>query len=647
MNITLESGLCHLEVTDRPLAVRLWREGRLLAAPGNAAEPERAPFALRRSARWDPLQEIVQANRRQGSLSLVVRSAQGVECFMKLELAEDMLTVTWGPAETPPGQALQQTLALAPAGHWYGLGHHEPMYWPLEVGEIALDPCAASNTRSPVWLTSAGLGLLVPTRELMRLAINAGGDGLISWGVVDTSQSRFHLIAGADIEQTRSKTVAVLGAPRRRPARESFARPIFSTWTQFGHTVTQEQTLQFARDIHRHDFPCAVVQVDERWETGYGDLVFDRAKFPDPSGMVEEIRALGYQATLWICPFVNEETVTFSQEYSTGYLVRDATRRRPAILHWWHGRAGLVDLSNPEASAKYAARLRRLQQEHGFAGFKFDGGDLRYQPAGADRGFYRPTTPSAYCDLCLAFLYDNFYDLAESRTAWLAQPYGLMAREGGKDSVWGLNNGLGAVLALGLTQGLLGYPYLIPDMIAGRIRTRDADLPLPSALLFLRWTQACALLPIMQFSWAPWNYDRNTMEIAREYTRLHEDLADYWDALADQAVAVGQPLVRPLFLQWPGDAATYPIYDEFLVGDSLLVAPVITPDSRRAVYLPEGDWVDPWEGDAVSGPQWLAEREYPEELLPLYVRADRPELVESLGRRLAAMPRFAGGGRSG
>ncbi len=564
---------------------------------------------------------------------------------MDLQLEGEVLTVTWGPAESPPGQGLQQTLALPPAGHWYGLGHHEPMFWPLETGEILLDPCGASNTRSPLWLTSSGLGLLVPTREVLRLEVNLGGSGLVTWGVVDAAQSRFHLIAAADVEQARKRAVSLLGAPRRRPARASFARPIFSTWTQYGHTVTQEQTLQFARDIRRHDFPCEVVELDERWETGHGDLVFDRAKFPDPKGMVEEIRSLGYQATLWVCPFVNEDTLTFSQEYDSGYLVRDATGRRPAILRWWHGRAGLVDLSNPEAAAQYAARLRRLQEEFGFAGFKFDGGDMRYQPTGADRGFHRPTTPSAYCDLCLEFLHDHFYDLAESRTAWLAQPYGLMAREGGKDSVWGLNNGLAAVLALGLTQGLLGYPFLIPDMIAGRIRTRDAYLPLPGAAMFLRWTQACALLPIMQFSWAPWNYDRNTMEIAREYTRLHEDLADLWDALADRAVAEGQPMVRPLFLRWPQDEETYPIYDEYLVGDSLLVAPVITPESRRAVYLPEGDWVNPWEGSRVSGPRWLPEQEYAVERLPLYVHGDRSELAEKLGSRLSQMPRFAGGGR--
>ena len=647
MVLILQPGPCRLEITDHPFSLRLWREERLLAAPGSGSTPDRAPFALRRGGRWDPLEEIISHESSPGALRLTIRTAGGVEVAVDLAFSGDILTVAWQTTESPPGQALQQTLALAPAGHWYGFGHHEPMFWPLESGEMTLDPCGPSNTRCPLWLTSSGLGLLVPTQEVMRLEFNTGGSGAISWAVVDAPQSRFHLLAATDVEQARRLAVSLLGQPGRRPARTSFARPIFSTWTQYGHTITQEQTLHFARDIRRHDFPCHVVQVDERWETGHGDLVFDRAKFPDPAGMVDEIHALGYRATLWTCPFVNQDTATFSQEYATGYMVRDATRRRPAMMRWWHGPAGLVDFSNPEAAAQYAARLRRLLDEHGFDGFKLDGGDLRYQPAGVDRGFCRPLTPAGYCDLYLQFFSDNFYDLAESRTSWLAQPLGLLSREGGKDSVWGLNNGLAAVLALGLTQGLLGYPFLIPDMIGGRIITRDANLPLPDAAMFLRWTQACALLPVMQFSWAPWNYDRNTVDIAREYTLLHEDLADLWDALADRAVAEGTPIVRPLFLQYPGDAETYPLYDEFLVGESLLVAPVLTPDAARAIYLPEGDWLDPWTGACLPGPRWLPAREYPVEQLPLFVSADRPVLAETLAGRLAQIPRFAGGGRTG
>ncbi|HEY3396447.1 MAG TPA: TIM-barrel domain-containing protein [Armatimonadota bacterium] len=636
-----------VEITEAPLALRVWREERLLVDPGSAAEASQAPFALRRGGRWDPLEQIISAETAPGGATLVVATRGEVEVDLRLTLQEELLIVDWSVRDCPAGQVLQQTLALAPAGNWYGFGHHEPLYWPLETGEMVLDPCAASNIRSPLWLTSGGLGVAVLTHEVMRLEFNAAGSGLFTWGVVDTPQSRFHLIIAEDVAQVRAKLVELVGKPGRRPARSTLARPIFSTWTQYGKTITQEQVLHYARDIRRHDFPAQVVQVDERWEVHHGDLIFDRAKFPDPGAMVDEIHALGYQATLWVCPFVNNNSVRFSQEYRSGYMVMNATRTAPALMRWWDGDAGLVDFSNPEAVTKYAANLQHLRDEFGWDGFKFDGGDARYQPTGADRGFHLPTTPSGYCDLYQQFMHDYAYDLAESRTAWLAQSLGNLAREGGKDTVWGLNNGLAAMVALGMYQGLLGYPYLIPDMIGGRIGTRDAGNPLPSAALFLRWTQASVLLPIMQYSWAPWNYDANTVDLTREYTRLHEDLTGYLDELTDRALATGEPLVRPLFLDSPRDAETYPIYDEYLLGEHLLAAPVLTPDSRRRVYLPAGEWINAWTEQTQRGPGWLPEREVPVHELPLWVRADRPDLAATVTARLRGMPKFAGGGRRG
>ncbi len=647
MSLLLSGDGYEVEVSEHPFALRVRRGEQVLVEPGAAPRPEWAPFAVRRAGEWQPLQKIVARKITENGADLTVRSETSTEAQVSLKMHGPVLTVAWTVRNNPSGQILQQTLSLKPAGHWYGFGHYEPMLWPLERGEIVLEPCAASNTRSPIWLTSAGLGLFVPTREVMRLSFNESGSGLISWGVVDTAESRFHLIIARDLAEARGTLIQLVGKPRRRPSRESLAQPIFSTWTQFGKTITQEQVLHFARDIRRHDFPCHVVQVDERWETNYGDLVFDRSKFPDPKAMVEEIHALGFLATLWVSPFVNDNSVTFSQEYSSGYLVPDRTGKRPALLRWWNGCAGLVDLSNPQAVRKYAAKMQALKDDFDFDGFKFDGGDARYQPTGPDRNFHLHTTPSEYCDLYQQFMHDYFYHLAESRTAWLAQGFGNLAREGGKDSVWGLNNGLAAMIVLGLYQGLLGYPYLIPDMIGGRIRTRDADTPLPTARMFLRWVQASALMPVMQYSWAPWNCDRNTMDIAREYTRLHEDLADYLDALADQAVAEGQPMIRPLFLEWPRDEETFAIYDQYLLGRDLLAAPVISPDSRRKVYLPEGQWVDPWTGAETRGPRWLEEREVPVHVLPLWVNTERSGLVQTVAGRLAQVPTFAGGGRTG
>ena len=73
----------------------------------------------------------------------------------------------------------------------------------------------------------------------------------------------------------------------------------------------------------------------------------------------------------------------------------------------------------------------------------------------------------------------------------------------------------------------MGYDLLIPDMIPGRIQTLVSNLPLPTDELFIRWTEATALMPFMQFSYFPWNYSETTTVIALRYAQLHKALEDY------------------------------------------------------------------------------------------------------------------------
>jgi myogenesis-regulating glycosidase len=156
--------------------------------------------------------------------------------------------------------------------------------------------------------------------------------------------------------------------------------------------------------------------------------------------------------------------------------------------------------------------------------------------------------------------------------------------------------------------------------------------------LFVRWTQASALLPIMQFSYAPWRLTEKMAAICRTYVKLHEDLSGYIYRLAQDATSDGTPIVRPLFFNYPKDRAAYRVRDQFLLGDRFLVAPVLTRGARhRSVYLPEGAWKDYWSGAVVFGPRLIKAYDANLEKLPLFERvttqAETPQ--ERAGRRQA------------
>ena len=164
-------------------------------------------------------------------------------------------------------------------------------------------------------------------------------------------------------------------------------------------------------------------------------------------------------------------------------------------------------------------------------GFKIDGGDAKYQPDPAQTAWHENVGASGYVDLLLETFEEIAPGCCESRTAWLSPQRNILWREGGKDSHWGVDNGLKAVVNLGLHLALIGYDTLIADMIPGRIQTMVSTLPLPTDELFIRWTEASALMPIMQFSYFPWNYAEATSHIARSYAQLHKALEDHRTAI--------------------------------------------------------------------------------------------------------------------
>jgi alpha-glucosidase (family GH31 glycosyl hydrolase) len=139
----------------------------------------------------------------------------------------------------------------------------------------------------------------------------------------------------------------------------------------------------------------------------------------------------------------------------------------------------------------------------------------------------------------------------------------------------------------------------------------------------VRWTQITALLPAMQFSVPPWQFDTATNAICLRYTLLHQELAPYILSLMDETLRSGAPVVRPVFWDAPDDQVALAIDDQFLLGARFLVAPVLQPGRReRSIYLPAGQWRDWWTGTVVAGPRRLDGYPAPLETLPLFERVN-------------------------
>jgi alpha-glucosidase (family GH31 glycosyl hydrolase) len=218
----------------------------------------------------------------------------------------------------------------------------------------------------------------------------------------------------------------------------------------------------------------------------------------------------------------------------------------------------------------------------------------------------------------VAWVAENFA-WTEVRCGWRAQHQGILFREWDKWSRWGIDNGLHSVLTQALALSMVGYPFILPDMIGGNAYGGEE----PDAELLIRWTQLSALLPALQFSIPPWLFDDATDAICRKYVLLHQEIAPYIQSQIDQTLRSGAPLVRPLFWHAPDDRETLMIDDQFLLGARLLVAPVLRAGQRaRDIYLPAGDWRDWWSGEIIAGPRRISQYAARLETLPLFELAD-------------------------
>jgi myogenesis-regulating glycosidase len=534
--------------------------------------------------------------------------------------------------ELAPGKTI--SFDLASGGDWYGHGFAHRQPYPLNREAIVNEHFAANNTLAPIWMCSAGVVIFAHTDHALDVRFNANQSGRLTIRCPGAPVT-LRIFRGATLPEAHRQLLAALGWPAAAPDAATLGESFFCTWTQYPRCINQTRILDMAAAIRSNGYPCRTLVLDDAWEGTVGDLEFSRA-FPDPRGMVAKLHAMGFAAWLWVTPFVNRESASFQALAAQGFLIRHLHDDEPSLMKWWGGTAGVIDLTNPAAADYYRGRLRHLIDDYGIDGFKLDGGDAKYLPPAQDRRWHRDIGPSGYSDLYLALAEGLVPGRCETRTAWLSQGRRVLWRQGGKDSHWGLDNGLAALVSLALHMSLLGYDILMPDMVPGRVLTMSDQDPLPTDELMVRWTEASAFMPLLEFSYYPWNYSAATNHIVRQYALAHEALRDY---VSQQAAARTAPLLRPLWYDHPELPQLYPIADEFLLGSDLIVAPVLQPDQKsRDLCLLPGRWRDAWTGQVHEKLQ-LSDYPAPCPGIPLFVRDENEALFAALHPILADIPR--------
>lgn len=382
-----------------------------------------------------------------------------------------------------------------------------------------------------------------------------------------------------------------------------FTAPQYNTWIELNFNHNQEDILKYARSVIDNGLPPGVFMIDDTWQEDYGIWDFHPGRFPDPKAMVEELHLMGFKVMLWIIPFISPDqrmVYTYLSENNAlmqENLVQNAERKsssKPAMVRWWNGVSAMLDLTNDTAVEWFTTQLEYLTSEYGIDGFKFDGGDTYFFTP--DLKGNEDIIPNEHTRLFAKFGLD--YPLNEYRACWKMGGQPIAQRLHDKNHDW---SDLRKLVPQMLVMGISGYPFACPDMIGGGEIKTFLDKRNIDQELIVRSAQCHALMPMMQFSVAPWRVlDKTHMNALKEAVDLRMKFTPLIMDLAQDAARTGEPIVRSLSYVFPGQGLEF-VTDQFMLGDSLLVAPVLKPaEEKREVILPEGFWLSD-EGEYLQG----------------------------------------------
>jgi alpha-D-xyloside xylohydrolase len=467
----------------------------------------------------------------------------------------------------------------------------------------------------PFYLSSAGYGVLVNDPGHVSFEIGSEAVERVQFSVAGEALEYF-IVAGPTPRDVLNRYTALSG---RAPAVPAWS---YGPWlsTSFTTDYDEATVTSFIEGMAERDLPLSVFHFDCFWmrEFNWCDFEWDPRVFPDPDGMLARLHERDLRVSVWINPYIGQRSPLFAEAAERGYLVR---RADGSVWQWdlWQAGMGLVDFTNPAATEWFQGYLRRLT-EQGVDCFKTDFGER----IPTDVVWYDGSDPSRMHNLYTQLYNRAVYDvLVGARGEGDAVLFARSATAGGQTMPvhWGGDStstfvSMAESLRGGLSLAMSGFAHWSHD-IGGFEGT-------PDPAVFKRWTAFGLLSSHSRFHGSdsyrvPWAFDEEAVEVTRRFAQLKMRLMPYLYQVGLAASADGIPVMRPMQLEFPDDLTARHLDRQYMLGPSLLVAPVFSTDGVVDFYLPEGTWTSLLTGEKVSGGRWLREQ-HGFDSLPLYVR---------------------------
>jgi alpha-D-xyloside xylohydrolase len=517
----------------------------------------------------------------------------------------------------------------------FGMGQYQQNFMDLKGADLEL---AQRNSQAsvPFFVSSLGYGFLWNCPAVGRAVF---GKEKTSFEAEEAEVLDYWVTAGdTPAEIVRQYT----GVSGRVPKMPEYGLGFWQCKLRY---QTQEELLKIARGYRERKLPIDLIVVDYFHWPSQGDWRFDPTFWPDPDAMIRELKELGIELMVSVWPTVERDSENWDEMFAKGLLVRQDRGIRASM----EGRGWPVhfDATNPKAREYVWDVVKRNYHNKGVRVFWLDEAEPEYSEyhfdiyrywKGSNLGcgnFYPSDYTRAFYEGMKAAGQEEIVSLV--RCAWAgSQKYGALVWSGDIASSWGSFKNQ---LCAGLNMAMSGFAWWTTDI--GGFHGGDPNDPKFRELL-VRWFQWGAYCPVMRLhgdrepkqprhgttggsfclSGADnevWSYGEEVYEICKKYLNVREEMRDYTRQLHTRAHEQGDPIMRPMFYEFPEDKKCWELEDQYMYGSDKLVAPVLEPGVKtRDVYLPKGTWTDV-NGKEHEGQQTL-EAATPLDTMPVFTR---------------------------
>lgn len=518
------------------------------------------------------------------------------------------------------GAFVHEQLALAVGETVYGLGERFTPW--VKNGQVVENSnrdggtaCEQAYKSVPFYLTSRGYGVLVNEAGPVSFEVASEKTTRVQFSREGESLD-YCVIQGPTQKDVLRRLTALTGRAALPPAWS------FGLWmtTSFTTQYDEATATSFIDEMKRRELPLSVFHFDCFWmrEFQWCSFEWDRRGFPDPQGMLARLRERGLKISLWINPYVAQQSPLFEEGVRKGYFIKRSNGRVWQTDQWQPGMA-IVDFTNPQAVAWYQGHLRRLLAM-GVDSFKTDFGE---RIPDQDVVYHDGSDPVEMHNLYALRYNEVVYQLmAEVRGAHDTVLFARSTYASGQrfpvhwgGDCWSNFESMAESLRGGLSLTSCGFAFWSHD-IGGFEGS-------PPPALYKRWLQFGLLSSHSRLHGSssyrvPWLVDEESCGVLKAFTHLKHRLMPYLYAKAIEATETGVPLMRSMVMEHPHDPACATLDRQYHLGESLLVAPVFSESGEVDFYLPEGPWTHLLSGESRPGGRWVRET-HDFMSLPLYV----------------------------